>query len=74
MCSWIIVLLSATATHDNLSPLPDPTYHPGTQEERAAYTLRVAQRLRTKIEGLLELDFSGDPGEIQKRLDFLGEI
>ncbi len=54
--------------------LPDPTYHPGTQEERAAFTLRVAQRLRTKIEGLVELDFSSDPAEIQKRLEFLGEI
>lgn len=54
--------------------LPDPTYHPGTQEERGAFTLRVAQRLRMKIEGLVELDFSGDPAEIQKRLEFLGEI
>ena len=54
--------------------LPDPTYHPGTQEERTAFTLRVAQRLRMKIEGLVQLDFSGDPANIQKRLEFLGEI
>lgn len=54
--------------------LPDPTYHPGTQVERAAFALRVVQRLRMKIEGLVELDFSGDPAEIQKRLEFLGEI
>ena len=54
--------------------LPDPTYHPGTQEERAEFTLRVVQRLRMKIEGLVELDFSGDHAEIRKRLMFLGEI
>ncbi len=54
--------------------LPDPTYHPGTQEERTAFALRVVQRLRMKIEGLVQLDFSGDPANIQKRLEFLGEI
>ena len=54
--------------------LPDPAYYPGTEEERLEFALRVAQRLRAKIEGLLELDWSGDRVELTKRHAFLGEI
>jgi arsenate reductase len=54
--------------------LPDPTYHPGSEEERLEFALRVAQRLRAKIEGLIALDWSKDRVELAGRLQFLGEI
>ncbi len=54
--------------------LPDPTYHPGSDEERREFALRIAERLRTKIERMVELDWSAESGELKKRLDFLGEI
>ena len=54
--------------------LPDPGAIFGTDEERTEFTLRVAKRLRTKIEGLVELDWSLPAGELTKRLQFLGEI
>jgi len=54
--------------------LPDPAYHPGTPEERIAVAMRVAERLRLKIEGLLHLDWDTNPAELQRRLSFLGEI
>lgn len=54
--------------------LPDPVYHPGTDEERLAFAVSVAERLRIKIAGLVQLDWSADRSEITKRLEFLGEI
>ncbi len=54
--------------------LPDPAYHPGTEDERLQLALRVVQRLRTKTEGLIKLDWSMDRTELTKRLQFLGEI
>ena len=54
--------------------LPDPVYHPGTDEQRLAFTVLIAERLRTKVEGLVGLDWSGDRAELKQRLDFLGEI
>lgn len=54
--------------------LPDPAYHPGDEEERLEFALRVAKRLRAKLEGLVELDWAMSRQELQQRLDFLGEI
>jgi arsenate reductase len=54
--------------------LPDPAYHIGTEDERIEFALRVAERLRTKIQGLIDLDRSADKTELSKRLQFLGEI
>jgi len=54
--------------------LPDPAHHPGTDQDRIEFATRVAQRLRTKIEGLMSLDWSADRKELQRRLQFLGEI
>ncbi len=54
--------------------LPDPSSHFGTDSERLEFTLRVATRLRTKIEGLIDLDWSLPEDELTKRLQFLGEI
>ena len=54
--------------------LPDPAYHLGEMEERIEFAMRVATRLRTKIERLVELDWSASPEDIERRLRFLGEI
>jgi len=54
--------------------LPDPSYHPGTPEERLDFAMRVAERLRTKLLGLIQLDWSMDDAEVDRRLKFLGEI
>jgi arsenate reductase len=54
--------------------LPDPVYHPGTDDERLAFTLLIAERLRTKIAGLVSVDWSRDRAELKRRLEFLGEI
>jgi len=54
--------------------LPDPAGHLGTPEERIAFALRIAERLRMKIEGLVGLDWHSNPAELQRRLSFLGEI
>ena len=54
--------------------LPDPSYYLGTGEERVAFAVRVAERLRTKIQGLIDLDWSMTPDDVKRRLEFLGEI
>ena len=54
--------------------LPDPVYHLGTDEERVAFTILIAERLRTKIQAMIELHFSIEPTELQRRIAFLGEI
>jgi len=54
--------------------LPDPVYHPGTDNERLAFTLLIAERLRSKIAGLVGVDWSMDRAELKRRLEFLGEI
>ncbi len=54
--------------------LPDPVYHPGSDQERAAFAIAVAIRLRSKIEGLATLDWSAPATDIEQRLRFLGEI
>jgi arsenate reductase len=56
-------------------PMPDPSFYPGTQEERLAFAVRVAERLRLKIERLVSLDFdAADPAELSSQLDFIGEM
>ncbi len=54
--------------------LPDPATFLGTPDEMLEYAVRVARRLYAKIEGLVEVDFSLPRGEVQRRLDRLGEI
>ncbi len=54
--------------------LPDPVYHLGTDEERLAFAVLVAERVRTKIQAMVDLDWSADRAELQRRLAFLGEI
>ncbi|MBI4716758.1 MAG: arsenate reductase ArsC [Planctomycetes bacterium] len=54
--------------------LPDPAYFPGSDEERLHFAVRVAERLRTKIAGLIDMDWSAPREELARRLAFLGEI
>jgi len=54
--------------------LPDPSYHVGTEDERIEFSVRVAERLRMKTQGLIDLDWSADKVELARRLQFLGEI
>jgi arsenate reductase len=54
--------------------LPDPVYHPGTPEERLEFAMKVASRLRAKIEGLAGLDWTAGRERIMERLKFLAEI
>ena len=53
---------------------PDPTQQPGTDEQRTAFAMLIANRLQTKIEALIALDWNAPRDELQKRLRFLGEI
>lgn len=55
-------------------PLPDPSYHPGTAQERSAFAMQVAGRLRAKIQALVDLDWSAGRNDVKDRLRFLGEI
>ncbi len=54
--------------------VPDPSEHPGSEEERLEFALRVAERLRVKIEAFIDLDWSMNRDELAQRLGFLGEI
>lgn len=52
----------------------DPVEFAGTDEERSAFAMRIAERLRVKIEAFVSLDWSAPKDELQERLGFLGEI
>ena len=54
--------------------LADPAYHPGTDEERLSFALLVAERLKTKIQAMIELDWSSGRVALADRLAFLGQI
>jgi len=54
--------------------LPDPAFHPGQESDRIELAMRVAERLKAKIKGLLAVDWSRPRGEIETRLRFFGEI
>lgn len=54
--------------------LPDPVYHPGTEQERLAFAITVAERLKMKIQGMIDLDWTLPKGELQERIARLGEI
>jgi len=54
-------------------PLPDPVFHPGTDEERVEFAVRVARRLLRKIQGLVEMDLSADAAQVQSKLESFGD-
>lgn len=55
-------------------PLPDPTHHAGGDEELSEFAQSVVRRLLTKIEGLVNLNWSTGRRDLTKQLEFLGEI
>ena len=44
--------------------VPDPTFHPGTDEERMAFCLEIAERLRKKMTELAALRFDCQDREL----------
>ncbi len=54
--------------------LPDPAFYLGDEEERIEFAVRVATRLRLKIEGLVGIDFEGTREAVSERLNQLGDI
>ena len=55
--------------------VPDPTFHPGTDEERMVFCREVAERLRRKITELTALRFDGQDRELLlKALSALARI
>jgi len=54
--------------------LPDPAYHPGTPEERQAFAVAIAQRIRSKIEAMMALNWQDPPSDLRRALQRLGEI
>ena len=54
--------------------LQDPTYHPGTIEERLDFAMAIGKRLTCKIEGLIAMDWSADRSTLKTALDRLGDI
>jgi arsenate reductase len=55
-------------------PLPDPSFHPGTSEERLTFALAVAVSLRDKIQRLMALDFEFAPeSDLKAQLDRIGQ-
>lgn len=54
--------------------LPDPAYHPGTPDERLEFALLIARRLQSKIEAMINLDWSQPKEQLERQLNQLGEI
>ena len=56
-------------------PLPDPSFLPGTDEQRLEAAVRVAERLRLKIERLIALDFDhADEASLASQLEMIGQL
>ena len=56
-------------------PLPDPSFHPGTEEQRREFCCEIADRLHKKIARLVNLPFDLLSAEdLGKKLQQLAEI
>ena len=55
-------------------PLTDPAMHYGSEEECRELAMRVADRLRLKIQRLIQLDWSGDREALIFELTHLGDL
>lgn len=55
-------------------PLSDPAACVGTVEEQQEFALRIAERLRAKIDTLVRLDWSQERSKLVQCLETLGEI
>ena len=55
--------------------MPDPSFLPGTEDERHEFCHRVAQRLKLKIERMATLDFDHlSREELKAQLDLLTDL
>lgn len=54
--------------------IPDPVCLSGTHDERLAFAVQIAERLRKKVAGLVSLDWSSGRAELEHRLECLGDI
>ena len=82
-CNWLVAVddaadLCPAWTKRNLVahwPLPDPSFLPGTDEQRLEAAVRVAERLRLKIERLIALDFDRtDKASLTSQLEMIGQL
>lgn len=55
-------------------PLPDPAYHPGTPDERIEFAILTARRLQSKIEAMINLDWTQPKEHLERKLNQIGEI
>ncbi len=56
-------------------PLPDPSFMDGTYEEREEFALRIAERIKLKVQRLAALDFKGTKRKnLQHELDLLADL
>jgi arsenate reductase len=56
-------------------PLPDPSFLPGTDEDRLEFAVRLAERLRLKLQRLTKLDLTtSDRAALREQLDFIGQL
>ena len=56
-------------------PLPDPSFVEGNDDDRLESAVRVAERLRLKIQRLIALDFDGMEGaSLQNQLELIGHL
>jgi hypothetical protein len=56
-------------------PMPDPSFMPGSEDERMEFALRVAERLRLKIERMAAIDFANlSRAQLQVELDALRDL
>ncbi|MCB9866736.1 MAG: arsenate reductase ArsC [Phycisphaerales bacterium] len=56
-------------------PMPDPSFLPGTEEERHEFCHRVAQRLELKITRMVDLILQGLPqAQLKAELDKLTDL
>jgi arsenate reductase len=56
-------------------PMPDPSFLPGSHEERVAAAVRVAERLQLKIDHLTAIDFdTSSETDIRQRLAEIADL
>lgn len=55
-------------------PMPDPAMHAGSEDERKELAMRVADRLRLKIQRMIQLDWSAARETLTEELTRLGDL
>ena len=55
-------------------PMPDPAMYAGSEAERQELAMRIADRLRLKIQRMIQLDWSADREALTVELTRLGDL